>query len=128
MLRLWSYYFQAFYSAQYGDRGSDNAIAVEKCRTDQSERDDALAAKRVRIPPHLLKNEGQQRENSALAIVVRPHDENDVLDADDDYQRPDNKRENAIDVGRHWSEAMLQLEAFTQGIEGAGADVPIDDP
>jgi hypothetical protein len=23
---------------------------------------------------------------------------------------------------------MLQLEALTQGIEGAGADVPIDDP
>jgi len=23
---------------------------------------------------------------------------------------------------------MLQLEAFTQGIEGTGADVPIDDP
>src|SRR3984893_18425024 len=127
MLRLWSYHFEAFHGAQHRDRGSDHAIAVEQRRADQSQRDDRLAPKGVGITPHLLKNERQQRENSALAVVVRPHDENDVLDADDDYQRPDDQRENAIDVGRHWSEAVLQLEALAQGIKGTGSDVPVDD-
>ena len=120
-------YFQTFDGAQYGDRWGDHAITVEERRSDQSQRDDDLSPLGVGVAPLLLKNERQQRENPALAVVVRAHDENDVLDADDDYQRPDDQRENAINVGGHRSEAVLQLETLTQGIEGAGAYVPIDD-
>src|SRR6266550_4360008 len=39
ILRLWSYYFQAFHGAQHGDRGSDHAIAVEQRSTDQAKGD-----------------------------------------------------------------------------------------
>src|SRR5450759_3705673 len=92
VLPLRSHHFQTFHGAQHGDRRSDHAIAVEERRSDQSERDDRLATKGVRIAPLLLKTERQQCEDSALAVVVRPHDEDDVLDADDDYQRPDDQR------------------------------------
>src|SRR5450759_414140 len=127
VLRLRSHHFQTCHGAQHRDRRRDHAIAVEQRRSDQSQRDDSLAAQGVRVAPLLLKNERQQRENSALAIVVRPHDEDDVLDADDDYQRPDDQRQNAVDVFRRRSEAMLRFEALAQGIEGTGADVPIND-
>jgi len=56
VLRLWSYHFQAFHGAKHGDRRSDHPIAVEQCRSNQSQRDDGLAAKRVRIPSLLLKD------------------------------------------------------------------------
>ena len=127
MLRLWSYDFEAFHGAQHGDRRSDHAIPVQQRRTDQSQRDYGLAPERVRIAPLLLKNERQQRENSALAVVVRAHYENDVLDADDDYQRPDDQREDAVDVVGGWLDAMFELEAFAQRVQRTGTDVPVDD-
>ena len=120
-------YFQTFDGAQYGDRWGDHAITVEERRSDQSQRDDDLSPLGVGVAPLLLKNERQQRENSALAVVVRAHDENDVLDADDDYQRPDDQREDAVDVVGGWLDAVFELEAFAQRVQGTGTDVPVDD-
>ena len=119
--------FQTFNGAQYRYRRSDHAIAVEERRSDQSQRDDDFSAHGVRVAPLLLKNERQQRENSALAVVVRAHDENDVLDADDDYQRPDDQREDAVDVVGGWLDAVLELEAFAQRVKRTGTDVPVND-
>ena len=119
--------FQTFNGAQYRDRRGDHAIAVEERRSDQSESDDDLSAHGVRVAPLLLENERQQRENSALAVVIRAHDENDVLDADDDDQRPDDQREDAVDVVGSWLDAVFELEAFAQRVEGTGTDVPVDD-
>jgi hypothetical protein len=127
VLRLRCDDFQTFNGAQYRDRRSDNAIAIEQRCSNQSQRDYDLSAHRVRIAPLLLKNQRQQRENSALAVVVRPHDEDDVLDADDDYQRPDDQRENAVDVVGGWLDSVFELEAFAQRVEGTGTDVPVDD-
>jgi hypothetical protein len=124
---LWRDDFQTFDGAQYRDRRRDHAIAVKEGRSDQSQSDDDLSAHGVRVAPLLLKNEREQRENSALAVVVRAHDENDVLDADDDYQRPDNQREDAVDVVGSWLDAVFELEAFAQRVEGTGTDVPVDD-
>ena len=119
--------FQTFNGAQHRDRRGDHAIAVEERRSDQSQGDDDLSARGVRVAPLLLENERQQRENSALAVVIRAHDENDVLDADDDDQRPDDQREDAVDVVGSWLDAVFELEAFAQRVEGTGTDVPVDD-
>ncbi len=40
----------------------------------------------------------RQREDAALALVVGPHDDRDVLDRDDDQQRIDDQRQHAEDV------------------------------
>src|ERR1700681_1228101 len=127
VLRLRSDHLEAFHGAQHGNRRSDHSIAVQQRGSDQSQRDDDLPAKGVRNAPLLLKYECQQRENSAFAVVVRPHDEDDVLDADDDYQRPDDQRENAIDVVGRRSDAVLQLEALAQRVQRTGTDVAVDD-
>jgi hypothetical protein len=74
-----------------------------------------------------LKNERQQREDPALAVIVRSHDEDDVLDADDDDQRPNDQRENAVNVVRRRLDAVFELEALAQRIKGTGTYVPIDD-
>jgi hypothetical protein len=74
-----------------------------------------------------LEYQRQQGENPTLAVVVGAHDENDVLDADDDDQRPNDQRKNAVDVGRDRRQAVLDLEALAQCVKGAGTDVAVDD-
>ena len=81
----------------------------------------------IAIPALLLQNERKQRKLSALAAIVGPQDEGDVLDADDDDQRPDDEREDAVDVRRVGNEPVLQLEAFAKRVERTGSDVAIDD-
>ena len=120
-------YLETFDRAQNRDRRGDDAIAVEERCSYQSESDDDLSAHGVRVAPLLLKNERQQRENAALAVVVRTHNENDVLDADDDYQRPHDQREDAVDVVGGWLDAVFELEAFAQRVKRTGTDVPVDD-
>ena len=127
MLRLRRDDLQAFHRAQHRDCGRDDTVAVEQSGADQAERDDDFAAQGVGVASLLLQNERKQGEDSALAIVVRAHNEDDVLDADDDDQRPDDERENAIDIGRNRRQSMLCLEALSERIKRTGADVAIDD-
>ena len=84
-----------------------------------------LAPQSVGVATLLLKDEREQRQDSTLAVVVGSHDEDDVLDADDDDQRPDDQGENAVDVRGDGVQAVL--EAFAQGVKGAGPDVPVND-
>ena len=39
--------------------------------------------------------EGEQREHAALALVVRPHHDDDVFERDRDRERPEDEREHA---------------------------------
>ena len=70
----------------------------------------------------------QQREDAALAVVVGPHDEDQVLDRDDDDQRPEDQRQHAEDVGRASTAMRVRaVEALAQRVQRAGADVAVDD-
>jgi hypothetical protein len=60
-------------------------------------------------------------------MIVRTHDNDDVLDADDSDQRPDDERENTVDVDWSGREPILGLEAFSQCVKRAGAYVAVDD-
>jgi len=81
----------------------------------------------IAVTPLLLQDEREQRQLSPLTAVVRSKDEDDVLDADDDYERPDDERQYAVDVRGIGSQPVLGLEAFTERVERTGADVAIDD-
>jgi hypothetical protein len=70
------------------------------------------------------RNEGQ---NPAFATVVRAHNECDVFHADDTDQRPQNQREDTVDVLLVGSETVFRFEALAQRVKRAGTDVAIDD-
>jgi hypothetical protein len=74
-----------------------------------------------------LENQRDEREDSAFAAVVGAHHEHEVLDADDGDERPQNQRQNAIDVGLARYQSILRLEALAQRVEGACPDVAVDD-
>ncbi len=69
----------------------------------------------------------QQRQDAALAVVVDPHDDAHVLDADDDDQRPDDQGEDPQHVLRGHADVGAR-EARLEGVERARPDVAVDHP
>ena len=85
------------------------------------------SARRARPRVPLLPHQRHEREDPALAAVVGAHDEREVLERDDEGQRPEHEREHAEDVlvrGRH---AVRPGEALLQRVERARPDVAVDD-
>src|SRR5207248_3482968 len=69
-----------------------------------------------------------QGHDAALAVVVGAEDEPDVLDRHDQRDRPEDHRDDAVDVTRRGSHrAVVDGEDGLDGVERAGADVAEDD-
>ena len=102
--------------------GRDDAVAEEQRRAEQPGAEDE-----PRAPALRLLGQRHQRQHAALAAVVGAHDEQHVLDGDDQDQRPQDQRQQAEHVLRRDGEAVRLAEAFLQRVERAGADVAVDD-
>ena len=76
-------------------------------------------------PP--LPDERHEREDAALAAVVSPHDEDEVLDRHDDGQRPEDEAEHPEHVPGRRLDSVVAVEALAQGVERTCADVAVDD-
>jgi len=109
-----------------GHRRGDDAIAVEQGGAEERERDED-AALRPR-GGFVADEQGEHREDPALPSVVGTEDEDDVLHADHEDQRPEHEGEDAVDSGRIGGEAVLRLaERLLHRVERARPDVPVDD-
>ena len=60
-----------------------------------------ISTQRLR-PPCARPDQRQKRQDPAFAAVVGPHDAEDVLEGDDEIERPEDQREHAENVVR-WS-------------------------
>jgi hypothetical protein len=110
--------------AQDGDRGRDDAVAVEEGGADDPDRRQDRAAS---LAGRTAGDEREEGEDAALAPVVRLHDDAQVLDRDDHDQRPHHEGEHAEHGGGRDGERVRRLEAGADGVERARADVPVDD-
>jgi hypothetical protein len=70
-----------------------------------------------------LPNEREQREYASLTVIVGPHHEDDVFDADHERERPDDERQDAKNVGRRRLQAILVSKAGLERVQRARADV-----
>ena len=75
-------------------------------------------------------DQGDQRHDPALAVVVGPHHEQDVGDGDDDRHRPEDQRDDPEDaVVRHLDRMRIaRIEKRLHRVQRARPDVPEDDP
>ena len=89
---------EALDGAEHRDRRRDQAVAVEQGRAEHAERDDRPPACPVGSPLRGITQRGEG-EDAALAVVVGAHHEQQVLDRDDDDQRPEHDRRDAVGVG-----------------------------
>ncbi len=112
--------------AEHADRGCDDAVAVEQRRPEDPEQyQNGSHRSECVLPPG--RDERRQREDAALALVVRAHHDRDVFDRDDDEERVQHHREHAEDVLGRNRDAVRAVETLADGVQRAGADVAVHD-
>ena len=86
---------ETFHRAEHGDRGSDEAVAEEQRGAEHAD-----GAHRCPHAPVAAgaRQQGTQREHAAFAAIVGAQHDGDVLDRDDQDQRPEDQRQQADDV------------------------------
>ena len=88
---------QALDRAEHRDRRRDHAVAVEQRGAEDAEQ--RCSTRRSRAVVHrCVRRQRDQRQDAAFAVVVGAHDEQDVLERDDDRQRPEDQRQHAEHV------------------------------
>ena len=117
---------QSFDGAEHRDRRRNRAVTIEQGGADEAHH------QQFRAPCSGLRmarvEQRQQRDDAAFAAVVRAQDQKRVFDRDDEDQRPQDQRHHAEDGFIRQRSAMGGgLGGFLQGVEGAGADVAVDD-
>jgi hypothetical protein len=116
---------RALHGGEYRDGRGDDAIAIEQRRAEQADEHEHPAA-----PPHWWlprRDECRQGQDAALTVVVGPHHDGEVLDADDEYERPEHEGQQAEDVVLDDRQLVaVSLERLPHGEQRVGADVAED--
>jgi hypothetical protein len=112
----------AFERAQHRDRRRDDAIAIDQRGAEQSHAGQQLESRDKAIGA----DERHQRQNAALAVIIRAHHEEAVLDRNGDDQRPDDQRQNAECAGGR-ELTSHGLDHRLQRVQRTRAEVAEDD-
>ena len=111
---------------EHRDRRRDHAVAVEQRGAEDAERDEHDLRGAALEPD--VPDQRDQGHDPALALVVGAHDEHDVLDRDDDRDRPEHERDHAVDAGLGRPDRVLVGgEDRLQRVQRARPDVAEDD-
>ncbi len=114
--------FEALDGAEHGDGGSDHAVAVEQCRAEEPDDQDQSAAAFLAAGAH----QGEERENAALTAIVGPHHEPDVLERDDEVERPEDQREDSQHIVVGERDGVEPLKRLLQRVERRRTDVAVN--
>ena len=123
--------FETLDGAKHRNGRRDHAVAIEQRRSEDPERNQNRSADgkpcgsagRTGAP----RDERRQGQDAPFALVVRAHDDGDVLDRDDEQQRVDDQRQHAQDVVVRRRHRVRAEETLPHGVQRAGADVAVDD-
>jgi hypothetical protein len=114
---------QPFHRRQHGNRRCDDGVAKKHGSADDAEQKDERGA-----PPERACRQRSERQRAALAVVVRPQQQDHVFEGDHDDQRPQDQREHAEHDGTgHRAGFSRGHHCDAERIERAGADIAIDD-
>jgi len=117
---------ETFGCPEYGHRWRYDAVSIQQSGTRETKRDDDESFCGVGLPLLCLKNQCKQSELAAFAPIVSTHDEDDVFDADDDDERPEDERKHTEDVFGIGNEPVLFLEALANRVKRACSDVTVN--
>ncbi len=82
----------------------------------------------ARPGPKGAAHQCRKGQHAALAVVVGPQHDGDVLDRHDDGERPHHHRDNPEHVARGGPDAAaVDGKDRLDGVQRAGADVAVDD-
>ncbi len=109
---------KSLHGRQYGHRRGDHGVAIEQARAANPEREDregAFAGRALR--------QRHQRQHSALAAVVGPHQEYGVFDGDHDGERPEHQRNDPEDIRLADRATRRLADGHLERVQRAGPDV-----
>jgi hypothetical protein len=118
---------QALDGGQHRDGRRDDTVTIEQGRPEHAKDDDdgPLAWPLLGAFQHAR----QEGHHTTFAMVVGAQHDDDVLEGNDDQQRPDDQRQNAQDVRLdHRQRVVHRIEGFLERIKRAGADVAKNHP
>ena len=95
---------KSFNGRENRNRRRDDAIAIEQCRAEQSHCNDCTD---LLVGALALTHQFHQRENATFAFVGKPCNDEQVLDANDQGERPEDQREDAENFGCAWCETVV---------------------
>jgi len=101
---------EALNRAQHGDCRGDHAVAVKERGPEESRHHQHDALLRGGLGGR--SNQGGQRDDPSLSVVVGPHHEGQVFDRYDDDQGPQDQRKDAEDVRLRGIDSVSGAERF----------------
>ncbi len=114
---------EAFDRAQHRNGRRDDAVAVKQRRPT-----DAEEKHRRRIFAQGLLRQGHQGQRAAFALVVRPHQEDDVFHGHDHDQGPEDERNQAGDLKLRRNTVLAGVDqGLLHGVQRRRADIAEDD-
>ena len=114
--------FQPLDRRHHRDSRGDHHLAIEEAAADQAQYHQHRGSARRGVAP----GQRHQRQNTALAGVVRAHHVGEIFEGNDHDQHPENQRQEAENHVRTNIEAVMAGETLSQRIERAGADITVD--
>ncbi len=115
-------HMQSLHRRQHADRWRYDAVAEQQARAEHQRPQQQRCA-----APSLFMQQAVEREDAALAIILRAQYEKGVFDGDDDGDRPDHQRYAAKDVGRRLRCAGPPEKQLVHRIKRRRADIAVND-
>ena len=109
---------------EHGKRRRNHRVAIEQRGTD-----DAAQHQGARAFAKGTLCQSHQRQRAAFTVIVRPQQDEDVFECDNQNERPDDQRQNSENRGfaSRVARANRRHHGFAHRIEGARADIAVDD-
>jgi hypothetical protein len=125
MLERRRHHLESFNGRQHGQRRCDDRVAIEQGAADDAEQNHGAGT----TCPHRPMSQRHQRQGAAFPIVVGAQQNHDVLDRNNEDQRPNDERKDAKHDGfvRRIAGTDCGHHGLAERIEGARADVAVDD-
>ena len=117
-------FLHAFDGGEHRDGRRDESVAVQQCGAENAEHDGNTDTTTSLAFGH---DHGREGENSTFTVVVGAHDEDQVLDRDDDHESPEGQRRDAHGIDAVTGIEMMLLERLAKRIQGRRADVAVHD-
>ena len=118
-------HLQAFHGTQDRNGRGNHAVGVKQARARHTDQQQPLRSASI-----FCRGAHRQRgecQDAAFAFVVGLHHIKNVLERDDNQQRPENHRQKAENIRfGHWN-ANVRGKTFPQGVQGAGANITVHD-
>ena len=106
--------------AHYRNGGRNHRIAIKQRGGKHAQQHDA---RRPALARNMLVDQSQQGQRTALAPVVRAHDDRDIFQRHNHHHRPEHQADDAVNMQLIERQAVMTGKSVAHRVKRAGADI-----